>query len=174
MRVVRSQPSKLTSRAWAAFVAFLAACAAVVAVSFAPAPAQAETHTSGNPWVFQETDASRPGLQIMCAQGQNGQCLEIKDYLDQPIAGANRAGAALWVAGDNFIAYGENDIFNWRFKVDPENPQPLLSECHGLSGIENRVFIGVGNGAGGGIYQCKVGAYGFYWATPSMSYVAVP
>lgn len=129
-----------------------------------PATAGPGLGVGPNPWVLTETDDQAEGLRLNCAQGANGQCFIAYDYLNQPISGINRAGAALWFAGDNMIGYGSNDIFNYRFRVDPENATPPQNDCYGLSGIEGRVFIGAGQGANSGVYVCKNGPYALYWS----------
>lgn len=165
MSTPRSQPQGLPARTWIAVVALLSLAGMVIALIVSPPPAQAESSTTGNPWVFNMDDDSAEGVVINCPEGELiTQCLVAYDYLNQPISGINSAGAALFFAGDDMLGFGSNDIINYRFQVDPENAAPPQNDCYGLSGIEGRVFIGAGQGPDSGVYVCKNGPYALYWS----------
>lgn len=60
--------------------------------------------------VLVKADGAHPPVLVRGNANYNGNLLEVKDYLDQPIAGVSSAGG-LWVAGDDFRVFG-SDIFN--------------------------------------------------------------
>lgn len=126
----------------------------------------ASAHYNGtegtNPWVLTETNANAEGLRINAAEGANGQPFVVYDYLNQPIAAINRAGG-FGVFGDMISGFDGPDIFNYQVRIDPVNSAPPSGECLGLSGKYDRLWIG-GRGSTAGMYQCKVGGYGFYWS----------
>lgn len=75
-------------------------------------------------------DATHLGLVIRGHQGNNEQPLQVFDYAGNPIAGVASAGG-LWVAGDTFRIFGNDDILNATLTVWPNSGAVTLGGLNG-------------------------------------------